>query len=405
VYLHVYVSLGSSDIETNSTKGQQATATSSCSYEVFSLATICYTLQVSLVYWASTYFKTGPEWRVTHTATYYALSLHYFQMPLGALMLQLPKHLLQWMTASVLWWEEYGPLFFFIPVKSQACRLFGVLGFLALHLGFALCLRLGVFFWIGVVGNLMLLPALAWEILHYCFVHRTKTLEVYYDHDVPLFRFLATHLEALLPTYHIELHSQGCNQEVQEKDEERAVGKQARHFVIQQESSVYEGDKAIIFISSHSRWLFWITPLLHSTARVMPVSSVLLLGLRFFARKNMPYFLGQSSPMFYIARKRARAGKGIPLGRKVKFALGCFFFFFLFASTTIILLWNFNDIHVFETSATFWDNGARTFAVALHLDQQWAMFSPGPPTEDWWFMMEGYLDDGTHVELFHNRGT
>jgi len=38
----------------------------------------------------------------------------------------------------------------------------------------------------------------------------------------------------------------------------------------------------------------------------------------------------------------------------------------------------------------------------FQLDQYWGMFAPRPPDVTWWYNFEGYLDDGTHVELFND---
>jgi len=38
----------------------------------------------------------------------------------------------------------------------------------------------------------------------------------------------------------------------------------------------------------------------------------------------------------------------------------------------------------------------------FQLDQYWGMFAPRPPDITWWYNFEGFLDDGTHVELFNN---
>lgn len=41
--------------------------------------------------------------------------------------------------------------------------------------------------------------------------------------------------------------------------------------------------------------------------------------------------------------------------------------------------------------------------LSSHLDQSWAMFAPSPPYVQWWYNIEGKLDNGTQVELF-NKG-
>ena len=43
--------------------------------------------------------------------------------------------------------------------------------------------------------------------------------------------------------------------------------------------------------------------------------------------------------------------------------------------------------------------------VLLRLDQKWAMFSPRPPNDHGWWVIEGELDDGTPVDVLrHSTG-
>jgi len=47
-------------------------------------------------------------------------------------------------------------------------------------------------------------------------------------------------------------------------------------------------------------------------------------------------------------------------------------------------------------------SGLQPVMWVFQLDQYWGMFAPRPPDITWWYNFEGYLDDGTHVELFNN---
>jgi hypothetical protein len=134
------------------------------SYSILSAATICYIVQVGYMYVFSHYLKTHDWWRKDFTAAYYAVRLDYFRLPLGDFFLAFPW-MLTVLTPAVLIWELVGPFFYISPVATQPLRLFGVIGFIALHLGFGLSLRLGTFFWISACAQTALIPPFVWEIV------------------------------------------------------------------------------------------------------------------------------------------------------------------------------------------------------------------------------------------------
>ena len=55
-----------------------------------SLATFGLFMQIAFVYWFTAALKSGPEWRVDHTALYYALSLDQLATPIGHFLLDFP---------------------------------------------------------------------------------------------------------------------------------------------------------------------------------------------------------------------------------------------------------------------------------------------------------------------------
>ncbi len=73
--------------------------------------------------------------------------------------------------------------------------------------------------------------------------------------------------------------------------------------------------------------------------------------------------------------------------------------------------WNLNLLALFFLGYIFlWNLGeagllhlppqARSVAYLFHIDQDWRMFSPHPPTEDGWFVISGKLEDGTELDPF-----
>lgn len=120
-------------------------------------AAVGYVLLVLSIYIFSALMKTGPEWTTEGTAVYYALSLDQLVLPLGKLLYPY-SDLLRFMTFSVWWVELLLPLLILLPTRSYWPRTIAIVGLAGLHLGFALTLFVGLFFVIGWVSLLGLLP-------------------------------------------------------------------------------------------------------------------------------------------------------------------------------------------------------------------------------------------------------
>ncbi|KAL6062625.1 HTTM domain-containing protein [Balamuthia mandrillaris] len=240
-------------------------------YVVLSAGTFAMTVQVAIMYITSVHHKSGKTWMEEGTATFYALQLDYFRMPLGEFLLYwLHPTWLPWLTSAVWTWEWLGGVLLFFPpllgsfITFLCCccftnhqregqvsttrknkwrrsvdedkkqrhtnrsdddedeeklttvirrtmfsqraeqeqdemekkerekakegqedqaereeketenvawakegdggiRTFAVFGYMMMHLGFALCLRLGTFFWISIAALTALLPAFFWD--------------------------------------------------------------------------------------------------------------------------------------------------------------------------------------------------------------------------------------------------
>lgn len=131
---------------------------------IFNGSTFAFIVQLMVLYITSTFHKTGEEWRTTYQASFYALSLTMFQRPLARLMLQLPVHVLQILTWAVLKWELFGTLFYISPIFSDGLRVFGMIGFTLMHIGFGAPLILALFLWIMIALVVPFLPSSVWDI-------------------------------------------------------------------------------------------------------------------------------------------------------------------------------------------------------------------------------------------------
>jgi Vitamin K-dependent gamma-carboxylase len=124
-----------------------------------SLATFALFLQIAFMYWFTAALKTGPEWRVHHTALYYVFSLDELAKPLAHYLLNYPG-LLQVMTFGACMLEAFGPFLLFFPFFTGPVRTAAALAFMSLHFGIWLTMDIGIFPWISALCMVCFFPHL-----------------------------------------------------------------------------------------------------------------------------------------------------------------------------------------------------------------------------------------------------
>jgi hypothetical protein len=119
--------------------------------------------QVCVIYVFAALLKTGPEWRVDYTAVYHALGQEALLKPLGEWLRQRPMPILQTLTAGVWWLELLGWVALFSPLWHVPLRLLGIAAIAFMHLGFHLCLDVGLFPAIGAASMALFVPGVIWD--------------------------------------------------------------------------------------------------------------------------------------------------------------------------------------------------------------------------------------------------
>lgn len=123
-----------------------------------SVATMAYVLQIVVLYSSSGFMKARGEAWHDGTAVFNAMSIDQFATWL-AVWVRDYHDISCLLTPAVLRFEQYGLLLLLIPVGSHLFRTAIVLAMISMHIGFALCLKLGPFPWINCASMLPLLPA------------------------------------------------------------------------------------------------------------------------------------------------------------------------------------------------------------------------------------------------------
>lgn len=119
---------------------------------------IGYIFLVCSVLFFSALLKTSPEWHSDGTALYYALSLDQIRMPFGTFIYQFPN-LLKCLTYVVYYIELLAPIIIVLPFVSSKIRLIGIISIVALFIGIAFTVYVGLFYIIGIVSIIGLLPS------------------------------------------------------------------------------------------------------------------------------------------------------------------------------------------------------------------------------------------------------
>ncbi|MGD1955693.1 MAG: hypothetical protein ACFBZ9_10760 [Sphingomonadales bacterium] len=335
----------------------------------FSIASIAALLQVSYVYVFGAFLKTGDAWHKTHDAIYYALSAESVSSALGERLLDV-EWLLQPMTQYVYWLELLMPLYVFTPIFFVFFRTLGVAALIALHLGFALFLSVGLFPLISISSLMLLIPGAVWN----RFVLQPGW-SLFYDRDCAFCRKTCLLLRSFcLPR----------ETPIQPAQDDAVAG------------PILEANKSWVVITpSGETVLSWkaVRRVLKANPLTYPVGllAALLpnqLGKRFYDYiGNSRGALGRVTAILlpYQPAYGGASGVAIPI-------VGLL--------TVFIFLWNVSQD---ANSGLKLPDKTEYAAKFLHLNQRWDMFAPKPILLEGWFAFEGTLENGLHVDLWTGK--
>lgn len=356
----------------------------------FGMATFALMVQQCYIYMFSAFFKTtSPTWWPEGSAVYYSLSFDQYVTPLGAWLLNLGA-LLPLLTFFTLVLEWVGPLFLFIPIRTDLFRNIAVVTFILLHLGFGLTLNLGIFPALSIVTWLTFMPTSVWERwAKRCYGREHHGLVIYYDADCGFCKKVVHLIRTFLLLPGTPLHTAQSEPVI-----EAAMERQNSWVVVDWEGTHHYKFEAIAYVCSLSPLWRIATPLL----RWPPVMQV---GTRFYEA---------------IANNRKAAGTFTRPFQFHPFRVRASWLNHGLAAIALLLMtvWNFRSItnhHAFVDSPnpaiqmlrrvtnSRTANRLHNPMKAVRLDQSWSIFSPSPPRDDGWYAVAGTLADGSRVNL------
>jgi hypothetical protein len=333
-------------------------------------------LQVMSVYFFSAILKNGPEWWPQGTAVYFALQLDMYATPLGVWLRQYPD-LLHVLSYFVWFLELLGPLLVFSPLFNRPLRFLLMLLFMAMHVGFLLCLALGPFPFISLTSLTVLAGGWIWDALDRRAQRREQRrgampLRIYYDRDCDFCLKTCLLLRTCLILPRAEIVP------AQDYPRARALLEANNSWVvIDHDDHAYLKWPALVLLTRRSPWLAWKGWLLSGAWTAPPGNAVYD-----FVGRHRGAFARLSAALLPWREAPSAAG---PAAQRVAGVL-------LF----VVLAWNLCSVH--------WLPGFVSTALApplklLRIEQYWNMFAPFPARDDGWYVFPGELADGTPVDV------
>ena len=333
-------------------------------------------VQIAMMYAFAVMLKTGLEWRRDNSAVFYALSIQQMSTPIGRLLLHFPK-LLPWLTRITLLQEGSIPLLILVPIFTGPARLLAALLILILHIALGLSIRLGHFPYIACMAALPLVPTWFWDrkwvrkLLPWTTEDAAhgSGVRIYYDKSCPfcskMVRILRTFL--LIPGAELIPAQDFAVSELE-------MCQRRSWIVVDPDGKHWYKWQAFAEVISYSPLVSWLAPFLRRIAGF---------GERLYdiVEKNRDH-LTQCTDWIKTRSMKLKTPWPVTV-----FAL-------LFIAYTSC--WNLSSI-VRIPGQLF----GSSIGLTLSVDQQWDMFAPRPLTYDGWYVIEGVLRDGRHVNVLH----
>ena len=341
----------------------------------YSMATLALLVQGMSMYLFSALLKSDAQWFPDGTAVHYALQLDYLVTPFALWFRQFPD-LLQGLTYYVWGLELFGPVLIFSPIFHRSLRLAFLLAFATMHVGFFLCLEIGLFPFVSILMNLTFLPGWVWDRIEDRARARGAGLKIFYDRNCDFCRKSCRLLKVFLMLK---------DASVAPAQDDPSAGP----LLEAKESWVVRSpDGRDVIRSEALRVLLAASPVFFPLAALLVPRPLRRLADGVYRRIGANrYRLSRVSAAILPYRPQSM-GSGRLSGMVV--GLLAVFVFVQNLSTLPELGIRLPDSFV-------------TTRQALGLYQNWTMFAPHPEMNSSWPVIPGRLRDGTVVDVYNGR--
>lgn len=337
--------------------------------KVAHIGSMAYILQIFFIYFFTAILKDGDPWRTDFTAVYYAMSLDELKTDFTDLLY--PHYeLMKGLTIATLIYELLGAFLIFMP--NWRIRLFGIIGFVLMQIGFWLFLRLGIFPITNICVLIALIPGECWDLIHNK-AKRTKKVLLYYDDDCGFCKKM------------IRMFSRSCfvrnidSKAAQTDQQLLTLMNKENSWIVSIDNKQYLRFDAVIAVLKQSYILFPIASILNFA----PFRKLGNLIYTTIAKHRHGYCKVPKKPLWTFNQVQYNTLTTVV----VSFALS-------FTATVNIISVN-KNIKLPEAL----DN----FSKSVSIKQNWAMFAPYPYKGDGWYVSVAELENGTYYDIMNNQ--
>lgn len=342
----------------------------------FSMATMALLLQVMSVYFFTALLKTSRVWIPDGTAVFYALHIDYLATPFAVWLRQF-RPLLQTLTYYVWTLELIAPILVFFPVFTTRIRIAVMALLIAMHIGFFLCMEIGIFPFVSITSLLVLTPGAVWDWLDARWqTSERRGLQIYYDQPCGFCLKVCLILRTMLVLGDTPIRpaqgEPGILRELQQHNSWVVVDYDGTHHVRWQAV-------ALVFRRSPILW---------------PIG--MLFGSRAFRAVGEWIYAT-------IARNRGRLGdwSAVTLPYREQSIHPAPIANAIIAALAILIV--FTNIRSRPGAQIHLPGFAEGILGTLRLSQKWEMFAPAPSRIDGWYVVRGVTADGQPVDVLHDR--
>lgn len=343
------------------------------SHSFFSAGTAALLLQASYVYVFGALLKNGSFWTQDHSAIYYALSLESIARPLGEWFAAQFNGLLGPLTAYVYWLELLMPLYMFTPLFFLLFRSAGLFLLVAMHVGFAVLLNVGLFPLISIVSLSAFLPGAAWDAMARRWQGAARPgWTLFYDEGCSFCRKTCLLLRSFCLPYETRILP------AQSDPIAGPILERETSWVVRSPSGQQETKWAALLLVLHASPLLRIKAWL---AGLVPQAA----GNRLYAA------IGENRLALGTLTSRL-----LP-HRPLQEALGPWASKAVMLLAAFVFLWNVSQS---PDSGLVLPQSVEAAAKGMRLRQKWGMFAPNPAALEGHYVFEGRLADGSLIDLW-----